>query len=88
MNRRMYTVTALSLMAAAVILTSTFISVFISFGLPAGADSPDWYRTVEGVLASDTYTLYPYAKKNLKIGFSKFGELINALPDQKVGLEY
>ncbi|MEM2922076.1 MAG: hypothetical protein QXF26_07150, partial [Candidatus Bathyarchaeia archaeon] len=58
----------------------------VMFGQPAGADVPEWYRTVAGVLHSDTYALYPYLKKSLKVGFSKFGELINAI--DKVGLEY
>ncbi len=41
---------------------------------------------VDGVLASDTYVLYPYEKNNLIIGFSKYGELING--EAKQGLEY
>jgi len=44
------------------------------------------YMTVEGVLASDKYVLFPFEKKNLKIGFSKYGEMIDY--DTKVGLEY
>lgn len=42
---------------------------------------------VNGVLASDTYVLYPYEdNQNLIFGFSKYGELINGVAKQ--GLEY
>ncbi|RJS80758.1 hypothetical protein CW709_06265, partial [Candidatus Bathyarchaeota archaeon] len=50
------------------------------------SDPSDWYATVEGVLASDYYSLYPYEEKSLKVGYSKFGELINS--NDNVGLEY
>jgi hypothetical protein len=52
----------------------------------SAADADTWYKTVSGVLGSDYYALYPYEKANLKIGFSKFGELINSVAN--VGLEY
>jgi len=42
--------------------------------------------TVPGVLGTDYYSLYPYEKASLKVGFSKFGELINSADN--VGLEY
>jgi hypothetical protein len=42
--------------------------------------------TVNGVLASDSYVLFPYDKENLIFGFSKYGELING--EAKVGLKY
>jgi hypothetical protein len=42
--------------------------------------------TVNGVLASDSYVLYPYEAQNLMFGFSKYGELINGVAKQ--GLEY
>jgi len=42
--------------------------------------------TVNGVLASDSYVLFPYTKENLIFGFSKYGELINGVAKQ--GLEY
>jgi len=41
---------------------------------------------VTGVLASDSYVLYPYEARNLLWGFSKYGELINGATKQ--GLEY
>ena len=55
--------------------------------LPATIAQPTPYRTVEGVLATDRYALYPFEKDaSLKIGFSKFGEMIDAVSE--VGLEY
>jgi len=52
------------------------------------ADEADWYTTVNGVLTSDYYTLYPYASDSLDFGLSKFGEMVDgtAIPD--VGLQY
>lgn len=50
------------------------------------SDPSDWYKKSNGVLYTDTYSLYPYAAKSLDIGFSKFGEFINAV--DKVGLQY
>jgi len=44
------------------------------------------YYSVDGVLGTDTYTLYPWMQTSLNIGFSKYGELING--DDNVGLEY
>jgi len=40
------------------------------------ADSASWYTSVDGVLDSDYYSLYPYAAKSVDVGFSKYGELI------------
>lgn len=77
------TVTLMLMLAAVNFAVPTF-----GFGLPAGADAASWYTTVEGVLDTDTYALYPYQKKSLTIGFSQFGEMINALPGQRVGLQY
>ena len=42
--------------------------------------------TATGVLASDSYLLYPFEKTNLMIGFSRYGEMING--DAGVGLDY
>ena len=53
----------------------------------SAADSADWYKTVNGNLNTDAYSLYPFSTFNsLKIGFSKFGEMINS--NDNVGLEY
>ena len=61
----------------------------IMFTQKAYAVAPDptsWYQEVQGVLDTDYYSLYPYEAKSLKLGFSKFGELINN--NTNVGLEY
>lgn len=74
------------------ILTATMITTTIFTALlliqPATADSDTWYTNVSGVLASDYYSLYPFNEKSLKIGFSKFGEMIDSRATQNVGLEY
>jgi hypothetical protein len=44
------------------------------------------YAFVNGVLASDKYSLYPFAKKSLTIGFSKYGELVD--DRNNIDLEY
>jgi hypothetical protein len=44
------------------------------------------YATTSGVLATDNYVLFPFQKKNLTIGFSKYGEMIDY--NTKVGLSY
>lgn len=45
------------------------------------------YVTVPGVLNSDYYSAYPYdTTKNLTIGISKYGELID--PNTRIGLQY
>jgi hypothetical protein len=59
----------------------------VSIPTVSAADSADWYMTVNGNLSTDAYLLYPYSTYNsLKIGFSKFGEMINS--NDNVGLEY
>jgi hypothetical protein len=51
-----------------------------------GADPASWYKTVNGVLGTDTYLLYPYLNKSSTIGFSQFGETIDG--NTKTGLSY
>jgi hypothetical protein len=53
---------------------------------PPNIPGNEVYMNDDGVLASDTYILYPYQDKNLYIGFSKYGELIDG--DTGVGLKY
>lgn len=53
------------------------------------ANAEPEYMTMNGVLTSDKYWLYPYEYKSLDIGLSKYGEMIDGtddLPD--VGLQY
>jgi hypothetical protein len=49
-------------------------------------DPADWYMNVNGVLTSDTYSLYPFYEKSIDIGFSKFGEMISYDFDSGVGV--
>jgi hypothetical protein len=75
----------IAILTASMILASIFApALFIKTA--TAADPTDWYMTVNGVLDSDYYSLYPYAAKSLKLGLSKFGELINS--NTNVGLEY
>jgi hypothetical protein len=72
------------------ILTATII-ILSSLGplllRPAqAADPASWYKTVNGNLSTDTYTLYPFEAEDLHIGFSQFGELVDG--NTKIGLEY
>jgi len=82
-----------------VIATVTSIVILLTIFSPIlitrATDPSSYYTTVNGVLDSDYYILYPYAQKSLKVGFSKYGELIGiaAGADQNVqtnwvGLEY
>ena len=75
-------------------LTTLLVPMFL-IPIIQAADPSDWYMTVDGVLDTDYYTLYPYEDNSLNVGFSKFGELIgiNPMDDQSVpanwvGLEY
>jgi hypothetical protein len=70
------------------ILTSTIIllSILGSALLIVKADVTEWYASQTGVLDSDYYSLYPYEKSKLTIGFSQFGEMIN--PYTGHGLNY
>ncbi|HEY4674969.1 MAG TPA: hypothetical protein VIH48_02820, partial [Candidatus Bathyarchaeia archaeon] len=72
----------------AIILCSLTATAFIeSFMANASKSSYDSdYMTVSGVLSTDTYVLFPFSKKNLTIGFSQYGEMIDY--ETKTGLNY
>ena len=72
----------ITILATIAIAATLIVPMFISSAAVYDADN----MTVTGVLASDSYVLYPYAKENLIFGFSKYGELING--EAKQGLEY
>jgi hypothetical protein len=75
----------IAILTASMILASIFApALFIKTAI--AADPTDWYMTVNGVLNSDYYSLYPYSAKSLKIGFSKYGEMIDS--NTNTGLEY
>jgi hypothetical protein len=80
---------------AAVVSVIMLLTIFTSVLLINAVDSSSWYTTIPGVLNSDYYLLYPYAKKSVNVGFSKFGELIGipasgnqSIQSQWIGLEY
>jgi len=77
----------IAIVMTAVILFSMILPLISVPSVKAAVDPSDWYKTVSGVLDSDYYSLYPFEKNaSLKIGFSKFGELINN--GENVGLEF
>jgi len=83
------------LVIVAVISVIMLLTIFAPMLLTQAVDSSSWYTTVNGVLDSDYYLLYPYAQKSVKVGFSKFGELIGipesgnqSIQSNWIGLEY
>jgi len=74
------------LTAAIIILSFLGPSLYNYYANAFSPDPSDWYMQVNGVLGTDSYVLYPYQQKSLKLGFSKFGELIDN--ETNVGLEY
>jgi hypothetical protein len=68
----------------AILATTIIILSFIGplFLVQAAIDPADWYMTVEGVLDTDYYELYPFEDESFTVGFSKFGEFI----DQSTGM--
>jgi len=83
-KKTLLTVIGTAVFVAIMVLPMILVSP-VAASLP---DPSDWYTNETGVLSSDYYSLYPYAEKSLKIGISKFGELIDSREDQNVGLEY
>ena len=74
---------------SAAVFVVTIVLPMILVTPVAAADPANWYKTVNGNLSSDTYTLYPYAATSLDVGFSKYGELINATGGNLgVGIQY
>jgi hypothetical protein len=76
----------LGILYMTVIMASIFAPIFLI--KPVNATDPtSWYTNVSGVLSSDYYSLYPFSTNaSLKIGFSKFGEMIDSI--NNIGLEY
>lgn len=76
----------ITMLAAITIIATISVSLFFAqLNVSAATYNAD-NMTVDGVLASDSYVLYPYEKENLIFGFSKYGEMINGAAKQ--GLEY
>jgi hypothetical protein len=83
------------LVTVAVISVIMLLTIFVPILLTQAVDLSSWYTTVSGVLDSDYYLLYPFAKTSLNVGFSKFGELVGipasgnqSVQSDWVGLEY
>ena len=66
------------------ILASVLMDTFMANAAKSAYNSG--YMTKSGVLSTDSYVLFPFQKKNLTIGFSKYGEMIDY--DTKVGMDY
>ncbi len=66
------------------ILASVLMETFVANAAKSTYNSA--YMTKSGVLSTDSYVLFPFQKKNLTIGFSKYGEMIDY--DTKVGMDY
>jgi hypothetical protein len=77
-----------SLMAilTATMMMLSFLGPVLYIQIVQGADPTNWYKSVDGVLDTDTYLLYPYEAKSLTVGFSQFGEMIDG--STKSGIIY
>jgi len=76
----------ITILATIAIIATLTVSLFYPFGSATATTYNADNMTVNGVLASDNYVLFPYENYNLIFGFSKYGELINGVAKQ--GLEY
>jgi len=76
----------ITILATIAIIATLTISLFYPFGSATATTYNADNMMVEGVLATDSYVLYPFRDENLIFGFSKYGELINGVAKQ--GLEY
>jgi len=76
----------ITILATITIIAILSVSLFTQFSAATATTYNTDNITVNGVLASDSYVLYPFRKENLIFGISKYGELINGVG--KVGLEY
>lgn len=83
MERRKKLLTMLTI----TIITVTLVTPLLLIKPVTATDPTEWYMNVNGVLSSDYYDLYPFRDNtSLKIGFSKFGEMIDST--NNIGLEY
>ena len=75
----------LSLSLIALLLIPSFMVVPVMAARPPTISGHEDYMEDYGLLHNDTYILYPWEKKSLDIGFSKYGEKISNVSQ---GLEY
>jgi len=76
---------------ALIIITALLLSTILSItGIhavePPTVPGHETYQTIEGLLDTDEYILYPYDEVNVDIGFSKYGEMIDG--ETETGLSY
>ena len=84
---------------ATLILAILVLPMVCSTQVALAGDAPGWYMNWDGVLGTEstlvdpdtswpegTGVLYPFEKKSLSLGFSKFGELIDGISNK--GLSY
>ncbi len=77
---------SLTILATTLITTTILVSLLFTQLSFATNYNPD-NMTVNGVLATDSYVLYPYERdQSLIWGFSKYGEMINGVAPR--GLDY
>ena len=86
MNRKK----AITILATIAMLTALLAPVMLMSNVQATPDPASWYMTVNGVLTTDEYALYPYFNNSTDIGFSKYGEMIsyNEVTGMGVGMQY
>lgn len=77
--KKVTTYTIIALLLLSTILTAQAVA-------PPIVPGHETYQTIEGVLDTDEYILYPYDEVNVDIGFSKYGEMIDG--DTETGLSY
>ena len=77
--KKVTTYTIIALLLLSTILTAQAVA-------PPIVPGHETYQTIEGVLDTDEYILYPYDEVNVDIGFSKYGEMIDG--DSETGLSY
>jgi len=83
-GKHLLTIVAAIAIIAILIVSSFFAQLNFVQATTYNADNV----SVTGVLATDSYVLYPYEEYNLVWGFSKYGEMINGAASPKLGLKY
>ena len=83
-RKHLLTIVAAIAIIAILIVSSFFAQLNFVQATTYNADNV----SVTGVLATDSYVLYPYEEYNLVWGFSKYGEMINGAASPKLGLKY
>jgi hypothetical protein len=75
----------ITIVAAITLVTSLIVPILL-IQTAIAADPSTWYKTVNGVLDTDYYSLYPYEEESIDFGLSRFGEMIDS--ETNIGLEY